>query len=466
MLVQTIKTIVNKVFKPAKSTKGSVKRYSVSTHRIDKRSVSRNAIKVCEVLQQKGFDAYIVGGAVRDLMIGLEPKDFDVATNATPEQIRPLFRRARIIGRRFQLVHVVFGSEIIETSTFRAPAHAAQSTDDHGRILRDNDFGTHPQDAARRDFTINALYYNPVNEEVIDFHKGVPDLSKRVVRMIGDPQTRYREDPVRMLRAVRFAVKLNGTIEADSRQPIKAMADLIDNVPEARLFDEMLKLLTCGHALDCLKQLRTHGLHQGLLPLLDVVLEQPSGAAFVELALDRTDHRVRSGKPVSPSFLFASLLWQQVELRWREQVAKGEISLPALVSAADIVIEMQTKKLAIHKRFTSDMRDIWFMQPRFERRVPRMIHRLIEQPRFRAAVDFLQLRAAAHEFDSLLAQWWMDLANASEDKRQDMLEELAKLPPSTQDRGPRKRRPRKRKPAQAETVQAETVQPIQTTLSL
>lgn len=451
MLAQTIKAIVKKVFKPSGLAKGTAKRYQVKDHRIDKRLVSRNAIKVCEVLQQKGFDAYIVGGAVRDLMIGLEPKDFDVATNATPDQIRPLFRRARIIGRRFQLVHVVFGSEIIETSTFRAPAHAAQSTDDHGRILRDNDFGSHPQDAARRDFTINALYYNPINEEVIDFHQGVPDLNKRVVRIIGNPQLRYREDPVRMLRAVRFAVKLNGTIEAESRNPIKAMADLIDNVPASRLFDEMLKLLTCGHALECLKQLRANGLHQGLLPLLDVVLEQPSGAAFVELALDRTDHRVRSGKPVSPSFLFAALLWQQVELRWREQVASGVISMPALVSAADTVIDMQTEKLAIHRRFTSDMRDIWFMQPRFEKRVPRMIHRLIEQPRFRAAVDFLQLRAAAHEFDSVLAQWWMDLANATEDKRHEMVEDLANLPSSNQDRAPRKRRPRKRKPTLSDT---------------
>jgi poly(A) polymerase len=451
MLAQTIKAIVNKVFKPLGLAQGAAKRYHVKSHRIDKRLVSRNAVKVCEVLQQKGFDAYIVGGAVRDLMIGLEPKDFDVATNATPDQIRPLFRRARIIGRRFQLVHVVFGSEIIETSTFRAPAHAAQSTDDHGRILRDNDFGSHPQDAARRDFTINALYYNPVNEEVIDFHQGVPDLNKRVVRIIGNPQLRYREDPVRMLRAVRFAVKLNGSIETESRKPIKSMADLIDNVPASRLFDEMLKLLTCGHALECLKQLRTNGLHQGLLPLLDVVLEQPSGAAFVQLALDRTDHRVRSGKPVSPSFLFAALLWQQVELRWREQVAAGVISMHALVSAADTVIDMQTEKLAIHRRFTSDMRDIWFMQPRFEKRVPRMIHRLIEQPRFRAAVDFLQLRAAAHDFDSVLAQWWMDLANASEEKRHDMIEDLANLPPSNQDRAPRKRRPRKRKPALSDT---------------
>lgn len=445
MLGQTIKTFVKRVLKGSSESPEHGKHYDVKSHHIDRRLVSRHAIKVCEVLQHEGFEAYIVGGAVRDLMIGLEPKDFDVATNATPEQIRPLFRRARIIGRRFQLVHVVFGSEIIETSTFRAPASASHATDDHGRILRDNEFGTHGQDAARRDFTINALYYNPVTEHVIDFHQGVPDLNKRIVRMIGDPQTRYREDPVRMLRAVRFAVKLNGKIEPQTKAPIKAMADLIDNVPASRLFDEMLKLLTCGHAMDCLKQLRANGLHQGLLPLLDVVLEQPAGAAFIELALERTDHRVRSGKTVSPSFLFAALLWQQVATRWHAQVAANEPSMPALMQSAQVVLDMQTEKLAIHRRFTADMLEIWYMQPRFERRVPRLIFRLLEQPRFRAAVDFLQLRAAAHEFDSVLAQWWMDLANAGDDQRKHMIEALANLPPESQDRPARRRRPRRRK---------------------
>ena len=440
MITDTLKRFVGKLFGQRSS---GMQRIGRDKHGIDRRNVSRHAIKVCEVLQHEGYQAYIVGGAVRDLIVGLEPKDFDVATNATPEQVRPLFRRARIIGRRFQLVHVVFGQEIIETSTFRAPASESQATDENGRILRDNEFGTHAQDAARRDFTINALYYNPTTEEVIDYHQGVEDLKHRVVRMIGDPRTRYREDPVRMLRAVRFAVKLNGKIDPASEEPLQSMAGLIENVPASRLFDEMLKLLTCGHAMDCLQRLRQDGLHQGMLPLLDVVLEQPSGAAFIELALDRTDHRVRAGKTVSPSFLFAALLWHQVELRWQQLQKQGEVGIPALMQAADSVLDEQTEKLAIQKRFSADMREIWFMQPRFDRRLPKSIWRMIEQPRFRAAVDFLQLRAAAGDFDSVLAQWWMDLANADDSGKADMIEELNNLPRETAAGAPRPRRRRR-----------------------
>jgi len=442
MITDTIKRFVGQLFNTKKQ---GVQHIGRDKHGIDRRNVSRHAIKVCEVLQHEGYQAYIVGGAVRDLIVGLEPKDFDVATNATPEQIRALFRRARIIGRRFQLVHVVFGQEIIETSTFRAPASETQSTDDHGRILRDNEFGTHEQDAVRRDFTINALYYDPTNEQVIDFHQGVDDLKKRVVRMIGDPSTRYREDPVRMLRAVRFAVKLNGTIDPASKDPLLSMAGLIANVPSSRLFDEMLKLLTCGHAMDCLQQLRQDGLHHGMLPLLDVVLEQPGGEEFIELALDRTDHRVRSGKTVSPSFLFAALLWQEVDLQWKKLIQQGETGIPALMQAADAVLEKQTKTLAIQKRFSSDMREIWFMQPRFDKRLPKSIWRMLEQPRFRAAVDFLQLRAAAGQFDSVLAQWWMDLANADDDARATMLEDLSKLPREGSGPGGPRSRTRKRR---------------------
>src|SRR5690606_30438596 len=384
-----------------------------------------------------------------DLIVGLEPKDFDVATNATPEQIRPLFRRARIIGRRFQLVHVVFGQEIIETSTFRAPASQDQETDEHGRILRDNVFGTHEEDAARRDFTMNALYYDPHTEEVIDYHNGVQDLKKRQVRIIGDPAQRYREDPVRMLRAVRFAAKLNGSIDPATRKPIGIMAHLVENVPASRLFDEMLKLLTCGHAMDCLRQLRTQGLHHGMLPLLDVVLEQPGGKRFIELALERTDARVRGGKSISPSYLFASLLWQQVHARWQQFRTEGEGPIPALALAVDSVLGEQTEKLAIQRRFVADMREIWFMQPRFERRVPKMAWRMLEQPRFRAAVDFLQMRAAAGEFDSVVAQWWMDLADGSASERARMLDELAMNPPADEAPPPRKRRRRRRPKAAA-----------------
>jgi poly(A) polymerase len=252
-----------------------------------------------------------------------------------------------------------------------------------------------------------------------------------------------------MLRAVRFAVKLKGKIEPDTKEPLASMAELIENVPASRLFDEMLKLLTCGQAMECLTQLRQDGLHQGILPLLDVVLEQPGGEEFIELALERTDQRVRSGKTVSPSFLFAALLWYQVDVRWKKRIAAGEPSIQGLMDAADSVLDEQTEKLAIQKRFSADMREIWFMQPRFEKRLPKSIWRMFEQPRFRAAVDFLQLRAAAHQFDSVLAQWWMDLANADDDTRAEMLEDLSRLPKESSTTGPRTRSRRKRSPRAA-----------------
>lgn len=448
MITETIKRFVSRLRRPAGPA-----RISVERHGIDPRNVSRNAVKVCETLRSQGYEAYIVGGAVRDLILGLEPKDFDVATNATPEQIRPLFRRARIIGRRFQLVHVVFGREIIETSTFRAPSSGEQETDEHGRILRDNVFGNQEQDAVRRDFTMNALYYDPIDETVIDYHHGVDDLQQRVIRMIGDPGTRYREDPVRMLRAVRFAAKISGKLDPATQAPIAGLAELIENVPASRLFDEMLKLLTCGHAMDCLQQLRSAGLHKGLLPLLDVVLEQPDGKRFVTLALERTDARVRTGKTVSPSFLFAALLWQEVSVRWQELEKSGEHRSPALIQAADSVLDEQTGKLAIQRRFTADMRDIWFMQPRLVRRPGRAVWRLVEQPRFRAACDFLQLRAAAGETDSVDAQWWMDLANADDSLRAELIEGLAQEPVETEEspaRRPRRRRRRSNGPRPAD----------------
>ncbi|HUG59581.1 MAG TPA: polynucleotide adenylyltransferase PcnB [Candidimonas sp.] len=446
MLKETIKNFVGRLFS---TPRRGPERLPREKHGIDRRNVSRHAIKVCEVLQHEGYAAYIVGGAVRDLIVGLEPKDFDVATNATPNQIRALFRRARIIGKRFQLVHVVFGQEIIETSTFRAPASAEQDTDEHGRILRDNLFGTHEEDAARRDFTLNALYYDPVTEEVIDYHRGVQDLKKRVVRMIGDPETRYREDPVRMLRALRFAVKLSATIDPASREPISRMAPLIENVPSSRLFDEILKLLTCGHAMDCVRQLQAVGLDRGLLPLIDIIFKQEGGEEFVELALARTDARVRAGKTISPSFLFAALLWKLVNKRWQEICAGGEHPAQALMQAADSVVEEQTRKLAIQRRFQADMREIWFMQARFERANPKTIWRMLEQPRFRAAVDFLQLRAEAREVDSVQAQWWMDLANADDSERAELIESYQAQTRSKPAAARRRRSPKRRAPASA-----------------
>jgi poly(A) polymerase len=448
MLKQTIKHFVSRLF--AAPPSGPV-RLSHDKHGIDRRLVSRHAIKVCEVLNQHGFDAYIVGGAVRDLIVGLQPKDFDVATNATPNEIKPLFRRARIIGRRFQLVHVVFGQEIIETSTFRAPASSDQETDEHGRILRDNQFGTHEEDAARRDFTLNALYYDPITENVIDFHQGVTDLKTRTVRIIGDPETRYREDPVRMLRALRFEAKLNATIAPNTREPIKRMAHLIEHVPTSRLFDEMLKLLTCGHAMDCLRHLRDDGLLKSMLPLIDIIFAEPGGEQFIEYSLERTDARVRAGKGISPGFLFAALLWPLVNKRWHTLMANGDPKIQALMDAADSVMHEQTQKLAIQRRYQSDMREIWFMQPRFERATVRTVWRMLEQPRFRASTDFLQLRAEAREVDSVQAQWWMDLANADDAKRAEMIEAFHHESKSATGGARRKRKRTRRRTKPADT---------------
>jgi poly(A) polymerase len=403
-------------------TRRTPKRIPVSQHGIDRQRVARAAIRTCETLQQAGFEAYIVGGAVRDLILGITPKDFDVATNATPDQVKSHFRRAIIIGRRFRLVHVMFGSETIETSTFRAPHTTSAPTDAHGRVLADNTFGEQHEDAARRDFTVNALYYDPCTEDVLDYHDGVRDIRQRRLRMIGDPETRYREDPVRMLRAVRFAAKLGFEIDSDTRAPIGRLADLIENVPAARLFDEMLKLLTSGHAVACIERLRAEGLHQGLLPMLDVILDQPEGLRFVMLALSRTDERVQSGKHIAPGFLFATLLWHEVLARWNRAVAAGEHKQPALDAAIDDVLSAQTEKLAIQRRFCSDMREIWTMQPRFDRRHGQSPLRLLEHLRFRAGYDFLLLRCDCGEAPSELGQWWTRLIKADADTRTTMIQ--------------------------------------------
>ncbi|MDH6149012.1 MULTISPECIES: polynucleotide adenylyltransferase PcnB [Paraburkholderia] len=424
-------------------------------HGIDPTLISRNAIRVTEGLQQAGFRAFIVGGAVRDLLLGVKPKDFDVATDATPEQVQKLFRRARIIGRRFQIVHVQFGQEIIETSTFRAlvdsPAADApppkrlkrdeldrrtHAVDASGRVLRDNVWGEQHEDATRRDFTINAMYYDPATQTVLDYHNGMADMRARLLRMIGDPATRYREDPVRMLRVVRFAAKLDFDIDDATRAPIEKMADLINNVPAARLFDEMLKLMLSGHALACLKRLRQEGLHHGLLPLIDVVLEQPTGEKFISLALSNTDARVLAGKPVSPGFLFATLLWHDVQQRWQKFEAEGEFPVPALHRSMDEVLDMQTEKLAIHKRFSADMREIWGLQLRLEKRSGRSALKLLEHQRFRAGYDFLLLRCASGELDESVGAWWTEFIEGDAAAREALLTQGGK------DRSPRKRRRR------------------------
>ena len=423
---------------PAKgATKPRV--YGPADHNVRRGQISRGAQDVTRKLQQAGFKSYVVGGAVRDLLLGIEPKDFDIATDATPEQVKPLFRRAFIIGRRFRLVNVLAGPETIEVSTFRARQTGDDAADEHGRLLSDNVFGSQAEDAVRRDFTCNALYFDPVSEEIWDYVGGVADVRAKRMRLIGDPITRYREDPVRMLRAARLGAKLGLTLEKKTAAPIPELAPLIQNVPPARLFDEMEKLLLSGHASESVKSLRRHGLHHGVLPLLDVIVEQPLGQRFIELALANTDDRVRLGKSVTPAFLFATLLWHEVLASWNAAKARGERPMPALFEAMDKVLEQQAQRLAIPRRFEAAIKEIWTLQPRFEQRSGQRPFRLLEHPRFRAGYDFVELRCASGEMEgelSGLGAWWHRFQEADLAEREDMLRP---------DDGPRKkRRPRSR----------------------
>ena len=394
---------------------GAPKRIPKKSHRIDPHLLSKNAVKVTHTLQQAGYEAFIVGGAVRDLVLGISPKDFDVATNATPEQVQKLFRKARLIGRRFQIVHVTFFGkghpEIIEVSTFRALLeNAGEHLAESGRILSDNVWGSQDEDAARRDFSINAMYYDPATETVLDYHGGMVDMQKKTLRMIGDPAKRYREDPIRMLRAIRFAAKTGFALDPQTGAPIAKLGKLIHDVPSARLFDEILKLLMSGYSWAAIQGLRDAGLHHGLLPLLDHILDAKEGSKgandFVRIALANTDSRIQSGKTVSAGFLFATLLWPDLLKNWKKNIAGGVSAIPALHDAMDQTIATQSSGMTIQRRFESDMREIWSMQPRFEKRVGRYPFRLIESPRFRAAYDFLLLRCASGEQNAALGEWW------------------------------------------------------------
>ncbi len=454
-----IKKLIDKLLgKPAAASEGKrgvSKRVEVpkSEHGIDPALVEERAVKVVSTLVEGGYEAYIVGGAVRDLLVGLRPKDFDVATNATPEQVKALFRRAFIIGRRFRIVHVVFGrgrqdrglSEVIEVSTFRAmvdivAAEAvsgnektsradlvgkSHAVDAEGRVLRDNVWGPQVDDAARRDFTINAMYYDPLREIVVDYHGGIADVKKKLLRMIGDPATRYREDPVRIIRVIRFAAKLGFEIEAKTRAPIKEMVGLLDNVPASRTFDEMIKLLQTGHALASIEQLKKQGLHRGVFPVLDVALDEAhrhdGREKFVQLALADTDRRVGEGKPVAPSFMLACMLWHDVLKGWAKLRAKGEPPFPALQQAVDSVFDARIGDISGRGKLAADMREIWLMQPRFERRVGNSVMTLVEQPRFRAGFDFLRLRAEAGEIDAELSAWWEAFSLAQPDERRELM---------------------------------------------
>ena len=327
----------------------------------------------------------------------------------------------------------MFGQETVEVSTFRAGEGG--EADEHGRLLRDNVYGTRVQDAARRDFTANALYYDPHDETVLDYHGGFADVRRKTMRIIGDPSLRFREDPVRMLRVVRFAAKLGFGIDPKTRAPIRELADLIENVPAARLFEEMLKLLLSGHSAACLAQLRNEGLHHGLLPLLDVIVEQPQGERFLRLALEQTDTRIQTGKSVSPAFLFAAPLWHEVLTAWKTNESKDLRSIPALYLAMDQVLDAQTDKLSIPRRLTTTMKEIWALQPRLEQRSGKRAVVLLTHPRFRAGYDFMLLRADSGEVPMDLANWWTRFQEAEPEERNAML-----IPDTAPKKRPRRRR--------------------------
>ena len=447
-----IKTFIDKLLgKPtARSRKnpfGKREELPASVHGINPELVDDRAIDVVRTLKNAGFEAYIVGGAVRDLLLGLRPKDFDVATNASPEEVKRLFRRAFIIGKRFRIVHVVYGRgrehEVIEVSTFRAFLDNSQAeqvsgnertskqqlmgmqhaVDASGRVLRDNVWGPQDQDATRRDFTINAMYYDPQSQVLVDFHKGIQDAHKRVLRMIGDPEQRYREDPVRIIRAVRFGAKLahlGFKLEAKTAKPLVACEPLLHDVPQSRLFDEMLKLLLTGHATASIEQLQKLGLAKGIYPLLDVVVER-AATPLVQAVLQDTDRRVAEGKTCVPSFLLACVLWQDVQTGWQQRLNNGAHSFPALQDAIDEVFERRIGDVSGRGKLAADMREIWAMQPRFDKRTGATPFSLVAQGRFRAGFDFLRLRADVGDADEALANWWQLFQYADEAQREDLI---------------------------------------------
>jgi poly(A) polymerase len=461
-------------------------------HSISRASISPNALKVLYRLKEAGYQAYLVGGAVRDLLLGLRPKDFDVATDALPEDVRRLFRNCRLIGRRFRLAHVHFGSEIIEVATFRAaaaperediPEDAADGASDGGteggdepgadtgpvraeftqagdsehrafdttgRILRDNIYGSIEEDVWRRDFAANGLYYNIADLSIWDFVDGVNDVKARRLKLIGDPETRYREDPVRMLRAVRFAAKLGFTIEAETEAPIRRLGYLLDGVPPARLFDEVLKLFLSGYGARSFVLLQKYGLFEHLFPLSAAAFELPPYAYaldMLERGLKNTDARVVADKPVTPTFLFAILLWSAVLRELNERAAGPAPDLALLMQACDAVLKAQQTRVSIPRRFAVPMRELLMLQPRFNRRSGVKALSLLQHPRFRAAYDFLLLRVEAGVADAELAEWWTRIQVLPQEERVALVQARPQEPPQAADGGlpPEGRRRRRRR---------------------
>ncbi len=460
-----------------------------SEHSISRAAISPNALKVLYRLKEAGYQGFLVGGAVRDLLLGLRPKDFDVATNALPEEVRRLFRNCRLIGRRFRLAHVFFGNEIVEVATFRAAAaperedaedldaegsdartdggadgaesRADESAeflppadsehrafDPRGRILRDNIYGTIEEDVWRRDFAANGLYYNIEDFSIWDFVDGVNDVKARRIKMIGDPETRYREDPVRMLRAVRFAAKLDFSIEPNTEGPIRRLAYLLDGVPPARLFDEVLKLFLSGFGAKAFELLQQYGLFEHLFPQSAAAFALPPYAYAVDmlkLGLVNTDARIAADKPVTPTFLFAVLLWSAVLRELNERQAGPTPDPALLMQACDAVLRAQQLRVSIPRRFSIPMRELLMLQPRFNRRSGVKSLSLLQHPRFRAAYDFLLLRAQAGVADPELAKWWTDIQVLAQEERVALVQARPAEPAAAGSPAPGRRRRRRRR---------------------
>ena len=398
-------------------------RIHASEHKIQQKQICERADAIIRKLQKAGFEAYLVGGCVRDLLLGLTPKDFDIATSAHPEQVRKLFSSARLIGRRFRLAHIYYGRDYIEVATFRAPhdESAQGQVNEQGRILHDNVYGSLEEDVWRRDFTINALFYDPVNGDVLDYVGGMQDLAKRRLHLIGDAEQRYREDPVRMLRALRFVAKLDFELDGPTGKLIYAMGSLLYGVAPARLFDELLKLLHSGYGWKTFLLLEQYQLLPALLPITATSLAQDEKGIYrklIESALTNTDKRIAEGKSVMPAFLFTVLLWERVHTLTVQAQLKGHPEVQALHIAATDVLRDQVKITAIPRRFSNVTREIWGLQSRFRHRDLRRANILLSNPRFRAAYDFLYLRAAAGE--TIVADdaaWWTGFQEASAEER-------------------------------------------------
>jgi poly(A) polymerase len=416
-------------------------------HKISRTNISENAVKVLYRLKNAGFQAYLVGGGVRDLLLGREPKDFDIATDAHPEEVRRVFSNCRLIGRRFRLAHVHFGRDIVEVATFRGnvdPDAEVDHESENGMLLRDNVYGSIEEDAIRRDFTVNALYYNIEDFSVVDYVDGVKDLEAGVLRLLGDPETRYREDPVRMLRAVRFAAKLGFIINPQCEKPIFELGDLLDDIPAARLFEEVLKLFMGGVSLNTFEKLRHYDLFGRLFPDTEEYLSHEEfgfPVTFVNRGLENTDNRIAEGKPVTPAFLFAVLLWEPVRQMANRMMANGDSPLQAMQQAGNEIVFRQSQRIAIPKRFSLPMREIWNLQHRFTQRNGKRPLRLLSHPRFRAAYDFLLLRAEGGETEMELANWWTEFQEASEEDKNRMMSQ-----PKGDSEGVKRKRRRRRKP--------------------